>query len=81
MLQQPNLELQFFVRCGKFGGSLRDLLIEFGGDAVLLIPETRLPQPDGSLTRRNAQEECLGLLREICSLSCRDHHAEFAVQP
>ena len=35
MLQQPNLELQLFVGCGKFCCSLRDPLIEFVGDPLL----------------------------------------------
>src|SRR5580692_3472895 len=44
MLQQSNLELQLGVRRGKFGSSLRDPLIEFGGDPLLLISEPSLLQ-------------------------------------
>jgi hypothetical protein len=73
------LELQLCVRFGKFGSSLRDLLIEFLSDTLLLTPEPRLLQPDGSLTRSYAQKQALGLLREIRSLSRRDDYAEFAL--
>ena len=53
-LQQSNLELQLFVGSGKFGGSLRDPLIEFVGDTLLFAPEPCLLKPDGSLIRRYA---------------------------
>jgi hypothetical protein len=41
MLQQANLELQFFVGCGKFCRSLRDPFIEFGGNPLLFAQESR----------------------------------------
>jgi hypothetical protein len=64
-LQQPNLELQLCVRSGKFGCSLRDPLIEFVGDTLLLAQEPRFLQPDARLIRRYAQKKCLRLLRKI----------------
>ncbi len=46
MLQQPNLELQFFVGFGKLSCSSRDSSIEFARNLFLLIQKDRLLQPD-----------------------------------
>ena len=46
MLQQPNLELQFFVGFGKLPCSFRDPPIEFTCNPLLLTQEQCLLQPD-----------------------------------
>src|SRR5579863_6021418 len=65
MLQQPDLELQLCVRSLKFSRSLRDSLIEFAGDPLLLTQKPCLSKPDGCLIRRDAQKKSLGLSREL----------------
>jgi hypothetical protein len=78
-LQQANLELQLCVRCGKFGSSLGDPLIELGRDALLLAQEPCFVQSDGCLIRRYAQKKCLGLMRKIRPLCGCDDYAKFAL--
>ena len=80
MLQEANLELQFFVGCGKFSGSLRDPLIEFVGELLLFAKKPCFVKPDGRLIRRDAQKKSLGLSRELRPLrSCHDY-ADFTLQ-
>src|SRR5208282_1748970 len=76
---------KFFFEClvggGKFGSPLRDPLIQFAGDLLLMAQEPCLLQPDRRLIRRHAQKKRLGLPRKIRPLSRCHNFAEFALQP
>ncbi len=73
--------LQLFVGCRKFSGSSPDPLIELVGDPLLFPQEPCLLQPDRGLIRRYAQQQSLGLSREVRSPRPGYHDSDFSLQP
>ena len=72
---------QLFIGRGELRGSLRDASIEFARDMLLFAQKPRPLQPDGRLIRGYAQNQSLGLPREIRSLRPCNDFANFALQP
>src|SRR4029077_5645275 len=75
-----NLFFQLLVGSQKLAGSLRDALIEFLCDPLLLAQESRLLQSDHCLVRRQIKKKSLSLRWKIRALGTHDAHTQFSVQ-
>src|SRR6267154_2669227 len=81
LLALGNFLFQLLIGSLKLAGSLRDPLIEFLCDPLLLAQEPCLLQPDRRLIRRCPQKKSLGLPWKIGSLRPCYYDADFIPKP